>query len=45
MSAQEFENLDRLEDFTDSESFYNIITCPIVKNQKLKNFANRFQLK
>lgn len=44
MSAQEFENLDRLEDFTDSESFYNIITCPIVKNQKLKKFCQQISI-
>ena len=45
MSAEEFDKLDRLEEFTDTESFYHIIDYKITKNPRLKKMCSQFSIK
>ena len=45
MSAEEFDKLDRLEEFTDAESFYHIIDYKIAKNPRLKKLCSQLSIK
>ena len=45
MTAEDFKKIDRLENFSDGQSFYNIITCRIKKNRQLSNYCSQVSIK
>lgn len=45
MTAEDFQKIDRLENFSDGQSFYNIITCRIKKNRQLSNYCSQVSIK
>lgn len=44
MSADDFERIDRLENFSDGQVFQNIITCKIEKNQSLSRYCTQVSI-